>query len=126
MHSLHGRAHAGLYKGILEKIKLRLEGWKTKYLTLMGRKVLAQSILCSIPMYTMQTTLIPKGVCYRIEQLVRKFIWGGSKKEQCCSLIKWDVIVNPNDYGGLGIRKMDKMNLAFMPKLGWRVLTKND
>ena len=83
----------------------------------MRRKVLAQSVLCSIPMYMMQTALIPKGVCYRIEQRIM---------ERCCSLVKFDVIVNAKDYGGLGIHKMDKMNLAFMSKLGWRVLTKND
>ena len=77
-------------------------------------------------MYKIHTTLIPKRVCYRIEQLVRKFIWGGGKKERSCSLVKGDVIVNPKDYGGLDIRKMDQMNLAFISKLGWRVLTKHD
>ena len=74
--SIHGRMSSSLYQQILDRLEARLEGWKTKYLSLFGRTMLAQSILISIPMYSMQTTLLPKGLCDKIDKLVRQFLWG--------------------------------------------------
>ncbi|XVF84679.1 hypothetical protein PTKIN_Ptkin17bG0057000 [Pterospermum kingtungense] len=51
--SIHGRVTTGLYADIVGRISARLEGWKTKYLSLAGRQVLAQSILNAIPLYPM-------------------------------------------------------------------------
>ena len=52
---------SGLYQQLLDRIGPRLEGWKTKLLSLAGRHVLAQSVLTSIPLYHMQSALLPTG-----------------------------------------------------------------
>ena len=36
--------------------------------------------------------------------------------------IKWGTITQGKDHGGLEIKRMYHMNLAFMEKLGWRLL----
>lgn len=114
--SVHGRIKASLFEPMIEGIYSRLNGWKTNQLSMAGRVVIAQSVLCSIP-FVMQTIAIPKGVCEEIEKIVRRFIWGGMH------LVKWDKVTRPKSEGGLGIRNIESMNLALLAKLGWRLLT---
>lgn len=42
------------------------------------------------------------------------------------SLIGWESICQPNDRGGLGLRRMEKMNEVMLMKLGWGLLTQPD
>ncbi|XP_073051225.1 uncharacterized protein [Primulina eburnea] len=120
--SIHGRVTSSMYKQVLDRIKARLEGWKTKYLSFAGRQVLAKSVLNAIPLYSMQTSLLPLGICSEIEKTIRNFLWGGSNEERKCHLIKWETVTKPKELGGLGIRRMHPTNLAFMTKLGWRLM----
>lgn len=114
--SVHGRATANIYSSIIDTNQRRLEGWKSKTLSQAGRSILASSVLSSIPVYTMQTNLLPKGVCNKIEQIIRIFIWNGMH------LVRWDKVTMSKAEGGLGIRNLRQMNLALMAKLGWRLL----
>ena len=52
--SITGRFHAGLFQDIMDRIDGKLNGWKTKLLSLAGRTVMAQAVLTTIPMYPMQ------------------------------------------------------------------------
>lgn len=122
--SIHGRFTIDLFASVVERVATRLEGWKTKYLSLAGRKVLAQSILSAILLYFMQSTLLSKGICDSIEKLIRKFIWGG--KDRNCHLVNWKTILLPKERGGLGLRNLYHMNLAFLAKVGWRMLHEED
>lgn len=73
---------------MIERIDNKLDGWKSKLLTLEGRQVLAQSALCTIPYFTMQSTIFPVGVCDYIDRKVRSFIWGSKDNERKCHLVK--------------------------------------
>lgn len=124
--SLHNRVNESTFAGILDRIKARLEGWKARYLSLAGRQVLAQSVLNSIPYYTMQTARLPLGLCDNIDKRIRQFIWGGTTKERSCNLVNWSTVTQPKKNGGLGIRCTRDMNKAFMTKLGWRLLNEEN
>lgn len=99
-----------------------MAGWKAKTLSLASRQVLAQSVLSSIPFYTMQTTLIPKRVIANMEKLIRGFLWGNLEGEKRCNLVRWDTVTKSKENGGLGIRKLAEMNIAFLAKLEWRIM----
>lgn len=116
VHSVHGRVSPSIYTPIIDAIQGRLEGWKSKILSQAGRVVLARSVLSSIPIYTMQTNLLPKCVCRKIEQIIRGFIWKG------LHLVRWEKVTKAENEGGLGIRSVRQMNLAILAKLGWRLL----
>lgn len=120
--SIHGRVKESLYKQVLDRVKARLEGWKTKYLNLAGMQALIQSVLNAIPVFTMQTCLLPKGLCLEMERLIRGFLLGGKIGERKCHLVKWETVNKPKSSGGLGLRNLSQMNLAFMMKLGWRLM----
>ena len=50
--SIHGKVTSGMYQLILDKImKLKLESWKAKYLTMAGRITLAQYVLAYTIIY---------------------------------------------------------------------------
>ncbi|XP_031111969.1 uncharacterized protein LOC116015942 [Ipomoea triloba] len=120
--SHHGRLSKESFSGIIDRIRAKLAGWKSKSLSLAGRYTLVQSVLTSIPYYTMQTTLLPKGVVLAIERITRDFLWGSKEGERKCHLVKWEVLTKSKEFGGLGIRKLEPMNLAFLAKLGWRLI----
>ena len=114
------------YKHVIDRVQASLAGKKTKHIALVGRVTLGQSVLFTIPYYTMQTTPIPIAVCDEIERITRNFIWGGSMEKRCPSLTNWDIVTMPKANGGLGIRKMRQCNVAFLSKLAWRLMNESN
>ena len=49
VNSIHGRVTQDLFSNVVESITSRLEGWKMKILSLVGRQVLVRSVLNTIP-----------------------------------------------------------------------------
>ena len=88
------------------------------YLTLAGKIILATSILTTIPIYSMKSTLLHVALCNNIDQKVRNFIWGSSQEKKKVHLVRWEIVTNTKENGGLGIQNI---NIAFMAKLGWRL-----
>ena len=74
--SITGRFHAGLFQDIMDRIDGKLNGWKTKLLSLAGRTVMAQAVLTTIPMYPMQSTLLPISLCNTIDKIYSKIYLG--------------------------------------------------
>ncbi|XP_019189720.1 PREDICTED: uncharacterized protein LOC109184127 [Ipomoea nil] len=112
--SLHGRVTSATFSGLLDRVRGRLDGWRSKTLSLAGRITLAKA------------ALLPKEVCLKIEAMVRFFIWGGVGDARKPSLVSWDVVTKCKQEGGLGIRRMQDVNTAFLAKLGWRMRTEQD
>jgi hypothetical protein len=57
---------------MLEKI----EGWRAKTLSQVGRTVLIKAIASSIPSYTMSIFLLPKSLCTALDKSFKNFLWG--------------------------------------------------
>lgn len=85
---LHNKISHSTYSYVLEKIQERPLGWKTNKLSMAGRVTLCKSILSAMPLYTMQSTTLPKSIVNEIEKLCRGFIWGDSKSRRRAHLIK--------------------------------------
>ncbi|GKV49594.1 hypothetical protein SLEP1_g56334 [Rubroshorea leprosula] len=100
---LHGRPSASTYKLLLEKIQVKLAGWKQTLLSMVGRRVLVQAVTLAIPSYTMQSILLPNGVCAAIDSLNRKFLWGFDVANRQ-HLVNWRIVCRPRHLGGLGLR----------------------
>ncbi|KAM6584506.1 hypothetical protein CsatB_011508 [Cannabis sativa] len=105
---------------VVDRVKARLEGWRSKLLSQAGRTTLIQSVVASIPVYTMSTFLLPLTVCDELDKVVRKFWWiEGSDKTRFLTLTSWDSICKPKMHGGLGIKKFSDLNMALISKLDW-------
>lgn len=118
---INGRVTTTTYRYILEKVQAKLAGWKAKSLSLAGRITLATSVLTSLPLYTMQSTLLPSGTCKSIEKIIRQFIWGHSDTRKGISLVRWSDLCQPRQHGGCGILNLEAQNRAFMSKLIFKI-----
>ena len=87
----------------------------------MGRIVLIQSVLTSIPVHLLSSLNLPKGILARLKSIMASFLWSaksGVKKRHWCS---WNEISKPKEEGGLGIRKLEDVQKAFRIKQVWQL-----
>lgn len=120
---LHTRITKSLFNDILEKLKTRLSGWKTKHLSLAGRTTLIQSVTSTIPSYNMQIMELPRRFCDEVDKINRNFLWGDRNNHKKVHLLNWDKVCRTKEAGGLGLRKARDNNAALLTKLGWKILT---
>ena len=117
--SIHGHITKVLYQPLIDRIAIRLSGWKIGFLSFAGRVTIAKLVLISIPIYIMQSALLPVGVCNNIDKLVQSFIWGHTSTSRGTHLLNWNTVTMDKAQGGFGIRCMHKLNLSMLAKLGW-------
>ena len=75
-------ARENSYQFTIDKLSSKLNGWKSKILTLAGKKTLIQSVLQSLPPYFMQCSYIPKKICNKIDSISRNFLWGTTSEKK--------------------------------------------
>lgn len=85
---------------------------------------LIKSIAMTIPIFVMQTFVLPKSILYKIESQIQKFFWG-FKDDQSRHIYDkaWSAICLPKTNGGLGLRTLYNMNLSLMTRMAWNVQT---
>ena len=54
----------------------KLQGWKEKFLSQVGREVLLKAVVQAIPTFVMSCFNLPSGLLEDIEMMIRKFWWG--------------------------------------------------
>eukprot|EP00253_Pinus_taeda_P023411 PITA_23411 len=108
------------WQGILEKLKNRVANWTFRTLNIAGRIVLVKYVLQVIPIYPLSIMAVPQGVCTKIREILRKFIWGGSSNQKKWALVSWKHMIKHKEEGGLGLRDPSKLNKILGAKLWWR------
>ena len=119
---IKGRAKLIYFEDLLQKFQARLQGWYTKLLSNMGRIVLIQSVLNSMPIHLLTSLNLPKGIISRMNSIMASFLWSGkanTRKRHWCS---WKKITMPKEEGGLGFRKFEEVQQAFRMKQVWGLL----
>ncbi|XP_045810188.1 uncharacterized protein LOC123904586 [Trifolium pratense] len=119
------------FEHLVNKVKLKLSGWKTTNLSFAGRATLTKSVIQAIPIYSMMTTPIPKSVLMDIQRLQRNFIWGHEEGQKKMHMIKWDTLMRdtlklPKENGGLAVQNLPIMNQACLMKMGWNLREGNN
>ncbi|CAJ2678808.1 unnamed protein product [Trifolium pratense] len=110
------------WEPVLTRIKNRLSGWKSRFLSFGGRLVLLKSVLTSLPVYALSFFKAPSGIISSIESLFIKFFWGGCEDSRKISWVSWKSICLRKEFGGLGVRQLREFNLALLGKWCWRML----
>jgi len=81
------RRTAHSYQYLVDKICLHIKGWQTKYLSMAGRATLIKASVASIPLYAMQTTLLPQKISQRIDKMSYHFLWGDTEHHRDCHMV---------------------------------------
>eukprot|EP00253_Pinus_taeda_P023557 PITA_23557 len=100
----------------IEKFKNRLANWSFRSLNIAARLVLLNFILQSIPIYPLSVMAVPKGVCTKMIEIFRKFLWGGPKQQKKWALLSWNSLTKAKEgariYGKIWTQKYNMPTTA--------------
>ncbi|GJZ37651.1 RNA-directed DNA polymerase, eukaryota, reverse transcriptase zinc-binding domain protein [Tanacetum coccineum] len=111
------------WKTLVDRFHMRLSSWKANLLSIGGRLTLIKSVLGSLGIYYLSIFRAPESVLQDLERIRAKFFWGGNKDKNKMAWVKWPIILNSFDKGGLNIGSLKAFNLALLQKWRWRLLS---
>ena len=109
-----------LWNPVVDRYSKKLALWKCPLLSYGGKLVLVKSVLSSLPLYFLSLFSMPMTVVHVIERIIRNFLWDGASGKTRNHLVRWDIVVQSKDVGGLGIRSLHDVNIALLGKWLWR------
>lgn len=71
-----GKITKAAYSYIIDNIRKKLTAWRMNNLNFAGCITLIISVITSIPNYAMQSVPLSKGICHKIDMIMRGFLWG--------------------------------------------------
>ncbi|XP_028113696.1 uncharacterized protein LOC114311727 [Camellia sinensis] len=114
------------WKPVIDKIKLRLAGWKRRSLSFASRLTLIKAVLSSLPVYFLSLFRVPEGIAKEIDQIQAAFLWGGPDLKRTLYLVKWSEVTKSIKQGGLGIKRIRDVNVCLLLKWWWRFANEHD
>ena len=117
-----GQMRVADWQPVVGKVEQRLEGWKAKVLSKGGRLVLLRSVLSAIPTFYLSVFKIPTTIEQRLNGLMQRFFWRGSKERRGMALVAWDDICTSTDQGGIGVQHLIAINVALLTKWVKRII----
>lgn len=121
-----GRNKSKEFARLNDRIQARLEAWQSKLFSKAGKTTLIKVVVQAIPVYTMSTFKVSKGICDDLDAMVRRFWWGTkSSFNRFLALKPWKEICQCKERGGLGFKQFKDINSALLSKLGW-LMAKGD
>jgi hypothetical protein len=110
------------WEPLLISLRKKLNSWIKRHVSFGGRLVLINSVLNSIPIYFMSYMKMPVQVVKKVIRVQREFLWGGVRGGKKVCWVKWKVICQAKNKGGLGVRDIRAVNLSLLMKWRWRLL----
>ena len=114
------------YQYLVDKIRMKIEGLQTKYLSMAGRATLIKSVVSTIPIYAMQTTLLPQKISHQLDKMNCRFPWRDTGQHRSCHTVNWETVTMPKEVGGLGLTSIHHRNQAILMHQAWRLYTNPD
>lgn len=108
-----------MWKDVVKDIRRRLDNWRGRFLSIGGRVVLINSVLNSIPLYSLSVYRAPKKVLKEIRRIQRSFLWKSVEGGRGVCWVSWHTICKPKAEGGLGIQDVNRMNVSLLMKWKW-------
>lgn len=106
----HKKPTNGDFQFLIDSLRKRLAGWKSKTLTMARRLVLSKPSLSSIPSHMMNYMKLPAKIIKIIDKTVGDFIWGSTTEKKILYLIGLNTISKSKSQRGLGIQKSEVRN----------------
>jgi len=85
------------WTALINRIRTRLSGWKSKHLSLRGHLVLLKSVQSSLPVYALSFFKASSGIVSSIESLLNCFFLGGSDDHRKISWVDWNTVCSSKE-----------------------------
>lgn len=115
-----GKSKKQALHSLKERIKQKLKGWKTQFLSQASKEILLKVFISSMPTYMMSCLRFPNGWCNNINNLMARFWWGQKEEEKKIHWVNWKNMIELKDVGGMGFKDLYDHNLALLTKTAWR------
>ncbi|KAJ1698015.1 hypothetical protein LUZ63_006527 [Rhynchospora breviuscula] len=110
------------FQPLIDAFQRKLDGWKSRFLSVGGRLTLVKSVLTALPLHFMQALKLPPWLIKHLEGIRRRFFWKG--KDRCLGghcLVNWSKCCLPKSNVGLGILDLGRQNQALLLKWLWKL-----
>lgn len=107
-------ARTASWSPIVDAFRKSLAAWKAKCLSFGGRSTLVKAILGSVASYLMSIYAVPLTVIRDLERLRSTFFWGADLNDRRMHWVRWDKLLTPKEFGGLGIGSLFAFNRALL------------
>ncbi|GKD03866.1 putative RNA-directed DNA polymerase, eukaryota, reverse transcriptase zinc-binding domain protein [Tanacetum coccineum] len=102
------------WKILIDRFRPRLSTWKASLFSIGGRLTLIKYVLGSLSIYYLSIFRSPESVLNDLERIRSNFFWGGNQDGKKMAWVKWTIILNSYDNGGLNIGSLKAFNLALL------------
>ena len=105
----------------MNRLAKSLQTLKTKHISKVGRGLLIETNIKSMPSHTMHCFRLPKKPFTRFIRLVVIFFEKKFNDDKGLPMIYWDKVCPPGKVEVLGLSDMEAINSAFLDKLNWKL-----
>ena len=96
-----GRNKAELWDTLIEKCQKKMEGWKGRWLSSVGRILMLQTVISAMPIFSMTCLDLPKKVICILEHKMRNFFGMDQMKVTKFPSLHGKTYVDPRQKGVL-------------------------
>lgn len=126
LSTLIGSKKKEAFGNFCDKMRSKVSSWNNRFLSQGGKEVFIKAVLQNLPIYSMSCFLLPKTLCYELEQVMNQFWWqkSGVRKGMhwCC----WLELSYSKDMGSMGFSDLCKFNITLLTKQGWCLIFNPD
>ncbi|XP_049359576.1 uncharacterized protein LOC125824269 [Solanum verrucosum] len=114
-----GRPRIIYFSDLIGKVINKISGWQAKLLNYGGRLTLVKHVLQSMPIHLLAAISPPVTIIKEIQSLMAYFFWGWRNDRKKYHWSSWNNLSFPYDEGGIGVRNLKDVCIAFQYKQRW-------